>query len=75
MHHLNPVAFAQSGNGMLATRHDIQIELDGDPSPNQIQALDQAGNGFTGRHFEGFTVQLNLHDGAVTRWKGVGILA
>jgi hypothetical protein len=56
MHHFNLVTFAQRGGGVLAARHDIQIELNRHAASGQIQTANQPGDGFAVGQFECFTV-------------------
>jgi len=61
MHHFDLIAFAQRRGVMLAARDDIQIELDRDSTPGQVQAGQQRRNSRAVGQFKGFTVQLNAH--------------
>ena len=56
MYHLNLVTLAQGGGGVLAARHDIQIELNRHAASSQIETLDQPGDAFAVGQFECFTV-------------------
>jgi len=56
MYHFHLVTLAQGGGGVLAARHDIQIELNRHAASGQIQTVDQPGDGGAVRQFECFTV-------------------
>jgi hypothetical protein len=66
MHHFDPVTVAKRGAGVLAAWHDVQIELDRNAPASQVQTAEQVGDGLAIGQLECFTVQLNVHDGAVT---------
>ena len=56
VYHFDPVALAKGGAGVLAARHYIQVELDRQTAPGQIQTCDQVGDGLAIGQLECFTV-------------------
>src|SRR5690606_32479954 len=55
------VAIGQYGRSVLATGHDIAIDLDSQPPPSQLQTQQQISHRHPFREFVAFAVQLNLH--------------
>ncbi|MNP69636.1 hypothetical protein D3C76_1657600 [compost metagenome] len=68
--HFDAVAFAQGGGGVQAARHYVEVEFDRDAAASQIQAGNEVRDSLAVGKLEGFTVQLNAHDGTVTTGKG-----
>ncbi|MNZ29719.1 hypothetical protein D3C78_469730 [compost metagenome] len=61
MHDFDLIAFTQRCGCVLATWHDIQVELYRDTAPDKVQAGQQGLDAFAIGQLEGFTVQLNAH--------------
>jgi hypothetical protein len=63
VYHFDLIAIDQNSSGMLATWDNVAIELDRQPAPSQIQALQQVGHRLSVRELMTLAVQLNVHSG------------
>lgn len=61
MHDLDLITFLQNGDGVLAARHDIDVQLDGQATADQPQILQQVSHGLAGVKRIGLAIQLNIH--------------
>lgn len=75
VYQLDPVALLERALGMRAARNDLAIHFHRDPPILQTELAEQARHIGVRLHFEGFSVQFNLHARRVAELRSGGILS